>query len=119
MKTPTFSIHIPYWKTIHFAEGRKVGESRPACFKGLAHYDRRNKPIGTSARNFIGELNHYDNSRNCIGYSRRRNWGMIVHYSNRGKKIGYTYNVCGVILVHSFELSKSKRHGGYQQERVC
>ena len=68
MKTPTFSIRIPHWKTIHFAEGRKVGESRPAYFKGLAHYDHRNKSMGTSIRNFIGELNHYDNSGNCTGY---------------------------------------------------
>ena len=100
MKTPTFSIRIPYWKTIHFAGGRKVGESRPTCFKGFAHYDRRYKSTGTSVRNFIGELNHYDNSGSCTGYSRRGGVGVTFHYSSRGKKIGYTYCFLGVIYIH-------------------
>lgn len=97
----TYSIKIPYWKIIHFRSGRKVGESRPACFKGLAHYDRRNRPIGKSIRNFFGELNHYDNSGNCTGYSRRGGIGVTLHYSSRGKKSGCTYCFLGLIYIHS------------------
>ena len=92
----TYSIKIPYWKIIHFRKGRKVGESRPACFKGLAHYDRRNRSIGKSIRNLFGELNHYDNTGKCTGYSRRAG----LHYSNRGKEIGGTYCLLGLIYVH-------------------
>ena len=96
----TNSIKIPYWKIIHFRKGRKVGESRPVCFKGLAHYDRRNRSIGKSIRNLFGELNHYDNTGKCTGYSRRAGLGVTLHYSSRGKEIGCTYCLLGLIYVH-------------------
>ena len=100
MINATWSVRIPKWKTIHFRRGRMIGESRPACFKGLAHYDRRNRSIGKSIRNFFGELNHYDNTGKCTGYSRRAGLGVTSHYSNRGKEIGCTYCLLGLIYVH-------------------
>ena len=72
-----------------------IGESRPACFKGLAHYDRRNRSLGKSIRNFFGELNHYDNHRNCTGYSRKG--GMGVN-SSRGKKFGVHIAFWGLFM---------------------
>ena len=98
----TYSIKIPYWKIIHFNTGRKVGESRPACYKGLAHYDHRCRPTGKSIRNFMGELNHYDKAGGCTGYSRRGGLGTTIHYSSRGKKIGCTYCFLGIVFYHKW-----------------
>ena len=77
-----------------------IGESRPACVKGLAHYDRRNRSLGKSIRNFFGELNHYDIHGYCTGYSRKGGMGVTFHYSSRGKKIRCTYSILGLIYVH-------------------
>lgn len=101
MKKMCFSIKIPWWKIIHFEAGKKVGESRPACFKGLAHYDRRGRSTGKSIRNLVGELNHYDCRGRCVGYSRRSGLGGITHFSNRGRVNGTTRSILGVLLVHS------------------
>ena len=100
---PTFSIHIPYWKTIHFAEGRKVGESRPACYKGLAHYDWRGRPTGKSIRNFVGELNHYDCRDNCTGYSRRTGFCQTNHYNSRGEYVGLSISIANVVSLHKWK----------------
>ena len=102
MKLPTFSIRVPYWKTIHFAEGRKVGESRPACFKGLAHYNRRGRSTGKSVRNFVGELNHYDCCENYAGYSRKTSFGKVSHYDSRGKCIGASINIAAIVFLHTW-----------------
>ena len=101
MMNPSFSIKIPYWKIVHFRAGKKVGESRPACFKGLAHYDRRNRPIGTSVRNFIGEPNHYNSAGNCVGYSRRDGLGRIDHYDQRGNYLGRSVVLLWLFVIHS------------------
>lgn len=101
MRKMCFSIKIPFWKIIHFEVGKKVGESRPACFKGLAHYDRYGRSTGKSVRNFIGELNHYDCRGRCAGCSRRSGLGEITHFDSRGQIEGTTRNICGILLIHS------------------
>ena len=101
MKKMCFSIKIPFWKIIHFEAGKKVGESRPAAFKGLAHYDCNGRCLGKSIRNFIGELNHYDCRDRCTGYSRRSGFEKITHFSSRGQINGTTKSILGILLVHS------------------
>ena len=75
-------------------------ESRFACFKGLAHYDRHGRFIGKSIRNFIGELNHYDSRGKCTGYSRRSGYATVTHVSSRGIIEGKTFNLCGIVFFH-------------------
>ena len=101
MKKMCFSIKIPFWKIIHFDEGKKVGESRPTCFKGFAHYDRYGRPTGKSVRNFIGELNHYDCNGRCTGYSRRSSFGEVKHFDGRGRVEGKTQVILGILFVHT------------------
>ena len=100
MKKMCFSIKIPCWKIIHFEAGKKIGESRPACFKGLAHYDCRDRSTGKSVRNLVGELNHYDCKGRCTGYSRRSGYLEITHFDSRGRVKGTTRSVLGVLFVH-------------------
>ena len=100
MRKTCFSIKVPYWKIIHFNAGKKVGESRYACFKGLAHYDRYGRSTGKSIRNFVGELNHYDCRGRCTGYSRRSGFGEITHFDGRGQIEGITRIIFGLLLVH-------------------
>lgn len=106
MREICFSIKIPCWKIIHFDAGKKVGESRPACFKGLAHYDRYSKSTGKSVRNFVGELNHYDCRGRCTGYSRQSGLGEIMHFDARGEIEGKTHIFFGILLIHSKSIGK-------------
>ena len=100
MSRMCFSIKIPYWKIIHFEAGQKIGESRLACFKGLAHYDRVGRSLGNSIRNFVGELNHYDSRGHCTGYSRRSGMGRLTHFGNRGEVQGFSTAIMGVLFIH-------------------
>ena len=95
-----FSVKIPYWKIVHFEDGWKIGESHPACFKGLAHYDSVGRSIGNSVRNFVGELNHYDNKGRCTGYSRHSGIGRLTHFGNRGEIQGFSIMVLGILFIH-------------------
>ena len=108
MKKMCISIKIPWWKIIHFEAGKKVGESRLACFKGLVHYDYHGRCLGKSVRNFIGELNHYDCRGRCTGYSRQSGYGEITHFSSRGQITGITNHAFGVIFFHR-ELTKNEK----------
>ena len=101
MKKMCFSIKIPFWKIIHFEAGKKVSESRPAAFKGLAHYNHHGRCLGKSIRNFIGELNHYNCSGRCTGYSRQSDFFEITHFSSGGRIRGKTISVLGILLLHA------------------
>lgn len=100
MKYISLSIRIPFWKTVHFAAGKQIGESRPACFKGLAHYDCFGHPRGKSSRNYIGEFIHYDQAGRCTGFSRRFGLYKIQHFNSRGFRIGHTINIANIAFLH-------------------
>lgn len=92
-----FSLHLPFGIYVHYAGGRKIGESRPAYDKGLVHYDRRGEMIGKMERSFFGEPNHYDLQRRCVGYSRCEGLCKIVHYDKDGGVVG-----CSCCLFYLF-----------------
>ena len=96
-----FSIKIPGWKIIHFEGGRKIGESRPAAYKGLAHYDNCGRTTGKSIRNFVGELNHYDCRNQSTGYSRQSGFYKMTHFSRHGQVRGETTSVLGFLFLHA------------------
>lgn len=100
METPSFSIKIPYWKTFHFEAGMLVGESRPAAFKGFAHYDRNGKLLGKTLRNTFGGLIHYDRYGNLRGYSEYKSRNIIVHMSANGLLKRQTFRIFGVLHIH-------------------
>lgn len=101
MKKKYVSINIPYWKILHFEAGKKIGESRHTCFKGLVHYNRRGRIIGKSIRNIFGELHHYDDKGQCTGYSRHSSFGIITHFNSRGRTERITHNIIGILFIHS------------------
>lgn len=100
LNTKFFSLRLPFGMYVHYAKGRKIGESRPAYDKGLVHYNRRKKLVVKTVRSFFGEPNHYDQQGNCIGYSRGRGLSKIVHFDRNGNKIGYTRRVLCVFYFH-------------------
>ena len=101
---PSFSIKIPCWKILHFKSGKKVGESRPAWFKGLAHYDCNGKALGKSMRNLIGELIHYDTHGNMIGYCKHKKANMLIHYDMAGNEIAHTLRISGLVYFHRHKM---------------
>ena len=94
-----FSLRLPFGIYVHYASGRKIGESRPAYGKGLVHYNRRKKLIGKIVRNFFGEPNHYDLHGRCIGYSRKIGFAKVAHFDRNGIVIGYTYRIFGFLFI--------------------
>ena len=95
-----FSLRLPFGRYRHYANGRKIGESRPAFQKGLVHYGRRRKLIGKMERSFFGEPIYYDPERHCIGFSRDGSFGKMVHYDKNGSVVGYTWNLFHLIYFH-------------------
>lgn len=73
-----FSLRLPFGIYVHYAKGRKIGQSRSACDKGFAHYNRRRRLVSKTIRSFFGEPNHYDPEWRCIGYSRRTGLGRVT-----------------------------------------
>lgn len=100
MSTRSFSVRIPFWKIMHFENGRKICDSKLACFRGFAHYDRRGRPAGKSVRNFVGDLIHYDVHGRCSGYSKRNGVGKTAHFTSRGRSLGLTRSFLGVLYIH-------------------
>ena len=107
MNTMCISIKIPFWKILHYENGRKVGESKVACFKGLAHYDSCGRVIGKSLRNIVGDLNHYDYLGNSIGYSRKTGRRVVTRYINPKAKKRITHSFFGLIYIHTETIGKS------------
>lgn len=103
--TRFFSLRLPFGIYVHYASGRKIGESRPAYNKGLVHYNRRRKLIVKTTRSFLGEPNHYDPHGKCVGYSRGKGLGKIVHYDRAGDEVGYTQHFLHLVYFH--RISKS------------
>lgn len=95
-----FSLRLPFGRYIHYARGRKLGESRPAYAKGLIHYDPGKRLTGKMVRSFFGEPNHYDRQGKSVGYSRYESRNKLVHYDRQGCRIGYTYSIFRVFYVH-------------------
>lgn len=101
MKSTKFlSLRLPFGIYVHYAGGRKIGESRPAYDKGLVHYNCRKKLIVKTVRSFFGEPNHYDSQGKCVGYSRCGSLAKIVHYDCNGDEIGYTYHFLHLVYFH-------------------
>lgn len=98
--TRFFSLRLPFGMYVHYASGRKIGESRSAYSKGLVHYNRRKKLVVKTVRSFFGEPNHYDKQGNCIGYSRCCGLSKIVHFDRNGNKIGYTHHFLCLLYFH-------------------
>ena len=94
-----FSLRLPFGIYVHYASGRKIGESRPAYSKGLVHYNRRRKLVSKTMRSFFGEPNHYDPQGRCTGYSRRTSLGAITHYDRNGKIIGHSRSFFGILYL--------------------
>lgn len=94
-----FSIRLPFGMFVHYAGGRKIGESRPAYDKGLIHYNRRRKLVSKTIRSFFGEPNHYDLQGRCTGYSRRTGLGGFTHYDREGKVIGHSTSFFGMLYL--------------------
>lgn len=122
--TKFFSLRLPFGMYVHYAKGRKIGESRPAYDKGLVHYNRRGKMIGKMVRSFFGEPNHYDLQRHCIGYSRRKGLSKIIHYGRDGGIIGHTYHLFHVLYFHrvperSDLLSAFSKRRYKKEEQLC
>ena len=115
MSGKTFSIKIPFLKIVHFENGRRILDSRVACFKGFAHYDRRGRSVGKSIRNIVGDLIHYDSQGRCSGYSKRNGIGRITHFNNRGRSIGATRSVLGVFYIHHW----AAENGLYLRRIIC
>lgn len=108
MKNTKFlSLRLPFGMYVHYAGGRKIGESRPAYDKGLVHYNRRRKLTVKTVRSFFGEPNHYDSQGKCVGYSRCGGLGKIVHYDRNGDEIGYTYHFLHLVYFHRISKSSS------------
>ena len=97
--TRFFSLRLPLGMYVHYAGGRKIGESRPAYNKGLIHYNRRRKLTAKTIRSFFGEPNHYDLQGRCTGYSRRTSLGAITHYDRSGKVIGHSRSIFGILYL--------------------
>ena len=115
MSTRSFSVKIPFWKIVHFENGRRICDSRLACFKGFAHYDCRGRSLGKSIRNIVGDLIHYDIKGYCSGYSKREGVGKIVHFTNRGQPIGLTKSVLGIFYFHRWR----SENGLYLCRIIC
>ncbi len=98
-----FSLRLPFGIYVHYAKGRKIGESKPAYDKGLVHYNRRGKLIGKMVRSFFGEPNHYDIYGQCTGYSRKSSFVRIVHFDCHGNEVGCTYTFMGILLFTVFK----------------
>lgn len=98
--TKFFSLCLPFGIYVHYAKGRKIGESRPAYSKGLVHYNRRKKLVVKTVRSFFGEPNHYDKQGNCVGYSRHCGLSKIAHFDRNGNKIGYTHHILCLLYFH-------------------
>ena len=100
MKSTKFlSLRLPFGMYVHYAGGRKTGESGPAYNKGLLHYNRRRKLTIKTIRSFFGEPNHYDLQGHCVGYSRRTGFGVITHYDRHGKVIGHSRSILGILYL--------------------
>lgn len=99
INTRFFSLRLPFGMYVHYAKGRRIGESRPAYNKGLVHYNRRRKLVSKTIRSFFGEPNHYDPQGRCTGYSRRTSLGAIIHYDRNGKVIGHSRSILGILYV--------------------
>lgn len=95
-----FTLRLPFGRYVHYARGRKVGQSIRSFGDGLVHYDRRRRVKSKTVRTFVGEPNHYDTNGRCIGYSRKCNCFKSVHYNRRGQKVGYTYHILNLIFCH-------------------
>ena len=100
MSTRSFSVKIPFWKIVHFENGKRIFDSRLACFKGFAHYDYRGQSVGRSIRNIVGDLIHYDAKGHCSGYSKRESGGRIMHFTSRGRSVGLTKSFLGILYIH-------------------
>lgn len=94
------TLRLPFGVYVHYAKGRKIGQSRRSFGNGLVHYDYRRRVKSKTVCTFIGEPNHYDTRGNCIGYSRCENLVKLIHYDCRGRREGYTYRFLGLILIH-------------------
>ena len=94
-----FSLRLPFGIYVHYAKGRKIGESRPAYSKGLVHCNRRKQIVVKTVRSFFGEPNHYDPQGRCVGYSRRTKLGRVTHYDRNGKIIGYSTSILGILYI--------------------
>ena len=122
--TKFFSLRLPFGMYVHYAKGRKIGESKPAYDKGLVHYNRRGKLIGKMARSFFGEPIHYDLQKHCLGYSRREGLCKIVHYDRDGDFIGYTRCLFHVFYFHRVSersdlLSVFSKRRYKKEEQLC
>lgn len=107
MGTVSISIKLPFWKILHFRNGKKIGESKVTCFKGLAHYDPFGKVVGKSIRNIMGDLNHYDCQGHSIGYSSKNGSQVITRYINPGHKKRISHRLFGIIYIHTETKGKS------------
>ena len=85
---------------IHFIQGKMIGFSTSACFRGLAHYAGKKMPIGKSMRTPAGDLVHYDNNSTCLGYSKYAPLGRMIHYDMSGKEIAYTKTIFWIAAMH-------------------
>ena len=98
--TRFFSLRLPFGMYVHYAKGRRIGESRPAYNKGLVHYNHRRKLIVKTIRSFFGEPNHYDSQGKCAGYSRGKGLSKIIHFDRNGNEVGYTQHFLHLVYFH-------------------
>lgn len=94
-----FSLRLPFGMYVHYAGGRRIGESRPSYCKGLVHYNCKRKLIGKTVHSFFGEPNHYDLQGRCTGYSRKTGFSKIAHFDRNGAVVGCTYMILGFLLL--------------------
>lgn len=107
METVCLSIKLPFWKILHYRNGKKIGESKVTCFKGLAHYDSFGRVVGKSTRNIVGDFNHYDCHGHSIGYSSKNGSHVITRYINSGHKKRISHCLFGLIYIHTETIRKS------------
>ena len=96
---------MPSGVYVHYARGRKIGESRPGFGRGLIHYNSRKKLTGKMLRSALGEPNHYDKDGTCIGCSRYTGWGKITHYDLHGNPVGVTRHLLHTLYWHRLPIS--------------
>lgn len=97
-----FTLRLPFGPYLHYAKGRKLGESRLSYDSGLLHYDVKKRIVGTTVLSFFSEPNHYDPHGRCTGYSRPGTFLKILHYNAKGQPIGHTYHFLGLFFLHRF-----------------
>ena len=86
------SIKGLFGQTIHYKDGRKVGETWDGFIPGTKkHYSSDNGYVGSSAKGFLASEVHYNQYGGRVGESWTDDFGVTRHYDSHGR-VGISYD---------------------------